>query len=215
MAADDNAVSPAVGARARGLARDEVGELTGKVLEIGRRREGDLRVNRERQQSRALLMRAGLHAADVADDGSGGADQVFHREAILRASGDVADAVATGDGPIITAGSTKARRAHENALDAAARAVLHQLDQPGLLEGTQVVVDALTPEGELGGQLCGGRGRAQSFEERAAHGRQRQPHGVRLLEQGDGSGHRPTRYIRKINLSIVFEGHPRVPVGPL
>jgi len=85
MAADDNAVSPAVGAlEPRGLARDEVGELTGKVLEIGRRREGDLRVNRERQQSRALLMRAGLHAADVADDGSGGADQVFHREAILR-----------------------------------------------------------------------------------------------------------------------------------
>ena len=85
MAAHDNAVSPAVGAfEPRGLARDELGELPGKVLEIGRRREGDLGVNRERQQSRALLMRAGLHAADVADDGSGGADQVFRREAILR-----------------------------------------------------------------------------------------------------------------------------------
>ena len=85
MAADDHAVSPAVGAfEPRSLARDELGELAGKILEIGWRRERDLGVNRERQQSRALPIRAGLHAADIADDGSGGADQVFRGEAILR-----------------------------------------------------------------------------------------------------------------------------------
>jgi hypothetical protein len=85
MGPDNNAVSPAVGASAaRRLARDELGEFTRKVLEIARCRERDLAVNRERQQAHALLMCASLHAADVADDGGGSADQVFGREAILR-----------------------------------------------------------------------------------------------------------------------------------
>src|SRR5262245_7153560 len=83
MASDDEAISPATRAlEPSGAMRDELAELGGEVLEIGGRRGGDVRIDRQRQETRALLVRAGLHAADVTNDGGGDADQMSRSKAI-------------------------------------------------------------------------------------------------------------------------------------
>ena len=159
MPADDHTVSAAVGAlEPRALAGHELGELAGKVFESGWRREADLGVNRERQQPGALLMRPGLHAADVADDGGGGVNQMFRGKTILHG---VRRFGRRGRGRRRSRhhrgiDDEGARAGNENALDASPALLrVDELDQAGSLEGTQVVIDALTTERELGRELGG------------------------------------------------------------
>ncbi len=192
MATDDKTVSPSVGiVGPRAVPRDELGELGGKALQVGGGRKGDLGVDREREEPSTLSVGAGLHAADVPDDGGGGANQMLGRETILRRVGS-ADARRTRRRLPHQRGidDEGARPGHEHALDAAAAlAFLDQFNQARALEGAQMVIDALPAERELGRQLRGRRGCVQSLEERSAHRRQRQPHVLRPLEHGNRSRH--------------------------
>jgi hypothetical protein len=193
MAADDDAVSPALGTlEPRRLARHELGELGGQALEIGWGRHADLRIDGECEQPGALPVRARLHAADVAHDGSRGANQVFGGKAILRR------VRCTGTPRLSRRWSCHHGRVdnesaccgHQDALDAAATLPLFgELDESGTFERAQVVIDALATERELGGELRGGGGRLQPLEEPPAHGRQRQAHVIGLLEHGDRGRH--------------------------
>lgn len=189
MSADDDAIpTSAAGALTlRGFACDEVAERSDEPFELEGRVERDFRVEGEDQQPQALAGGAGLHAGDVSDDGGGGVDQVVGGEAILRIGAD-ARRVAAAHHRRIDDKRVGARG--EQPLDAAATlALLDEFEQASRLEGAQVVVDALSAEGQLRGQLRGGGRRAQPVEEFSPDWRQREPDAVRFLDQGDPFSH--------------------------
>src|SRR4051812_3777018 len=68
--------------------RDKFRERRREAVEIGRRGEADFGVDRERQEARALLFRARPHPRDVADDVTGGVDEMFGGVPVLRADFD-------------------------------------------------------------------------------------------------------------------------------
>ena len=145
MAADDDAVLPT--ARlvvAMGERGDGVGELRRERLDVGGTGERQVGLQRERHQPTPGALGGGLHAADVADDGAGGGDEVFGGEAVadvvgvcgLRLHHRRVDDERACDGT-------------NDALGAAAPASLFdQLHEAGPLERPDVVVDLLARQPE-------------------------------------------------------------------
>jgi hypothetical protein len=160
MTAQHQAVRAPAGGRAvgRGGLGDELGEAGAEALDVGGSSEADLRLDRERQQPGPLAAGCGLHADDVPDDVGRGADQVLRRVAVLRLDpGDGAEDGGIDDERVGAGG--------EDALgEAAAGALLDELEQSRLLERPQVVVDPLAAEAELRCELGGGRGLAQPLQ---------------------------------------------------
>jgi hypothetical protein len=156
VGADDETISPALGAlELRRPTRDELAELGHEAIKIGRSWRAEFGVDRERQETSALLVRASLHAAHFSNDAGGSVDQMFGGEAILRgAEGGALGRRWRRPSHQCGVDDERARAGHEDALDAPpALPVLDELEQSGFLECTQVVVDALAPEREIGGEL--------------------------------------------------------------
>jgi hypothetical protein len=166
VAADDDAVAAAAGGgvESGGDSRDRLADLRREPLEIFGRLEVDVGLDGERQEPLAALFGAGLHARDVAHDGRGGADQVLGGKPIL----DRARRPAGRSGDDVGIDDEGAGGGHQNPFDAAALpARLDEREQSGIFERAQVVVEALTAEPQLAGELAGGRGTSEPGEEAA------------------------------------------------
>jgi hypothetical protein len=134
VAAEHQPVRPAAGRGAvgGGGAGGGLHEQLAEALDVGGGGEPDVRLDREREQPRALALGRGLHADDVADHVGGGADQVLRRIAVLRLDACAGAHDSGVDHERVGAGA-------EHALgEPAPGALLHQLQHARLLERAQV-----------------------------------------------------------------------------
>ena len=185
MGADDDAIAAAgVGSAVTlTLPREEVGQLGREPLEILRRGEAEFGVHREGQEAAALTLGTRLHARNLAHDVASRVDQVFGGEAVLSCRVNRAPSPPTHHRGI---DDERLRAGGENALDTApALPRFDELEQAGILEGAEVVVHALPPHRQFGGELGGRCGLAQPLEEPPAHRRQGGAHAVGILDKGD------------------------------
>lgn len=131
----------------RGPAGEELGELGGESLEVGGRGEGQLRVERKRQEPLRPFVGARLHPRDVPDDAGRQMDQMFGSETIPRGSGDRRR---RGFPQHARIDDERARADRQHSLDEpAALPFLDELQQARVLQRAQVVVHELPRHPEL------------------------------------------------------------------
>ena len=140
----------------------------GEALDVGGRGEAHVGLDREREQPRAPRCRRRPASARRR-----ARRPTPRRSGARRRSGPAPRRAARRPARAGSTTNASARAARMRSVQPRRCALLDELEQPGVLQRAEVVVDALAAEAELGGEPGGGGRLAQPLEQPAADGGER------------------------------------------